>query len=138
MSGGSAGPSLGRFGLLREQREAERLALREVRLGDARARARTRPMKRCRSVTPIAPRASSTLNWCAAFTTKSYAGRTSVFSRGVLRRQREQALGLRLAVIERGEVRRHVGLLEVVRRPLPLGALVDLAVAARRASYSRS
>lgn len=32
---------------------------------------RTRPMKRCRSVTPMAPRASRTLNACAPLTTKS-------------------------------------------------------------------
>ena len=39
--------------------------------------------------------------------------------------RREEPLGLGFVVVERGEVRGHVGLLEVVRRPLPLGALVD-------------
>ena len=85
-------------------------------------------MKRARSVTPMAPRASSTLNWCAALATKSYAGSTSFWSRALVAAAREEPLGLGLVAVERVEVRAHVGLLEVVRRPLPLGALADLAV----------
>src|SRR5688572_2571686 len=43
-------------------------------------------------------------------------------------REREETLRFLLVVIERLEVRGHVGLLEVVRRPLPFLALRDLAV----------
>ena len=56
---------------------------------------------------------------------KSYAGRTSFFERVFV--AGEQALGFGFVFVERREVGGRVGLFEVVRRPLPLGALVQLA-----------
>ena len=89
---------------------------------------RTRPMKRWRSVTPMAPRASSTLNACAPFDDEVVGRQDELLERVVA--NREEPLALLLALVELREVGRSVGFLEVVRRPLPLAALDELRVAA--------
>src|SRR6478736_5065324 len=122
-SSSSPADLFGRFARLREQREPERLALREVRLSDrARERAHAQDVALTLSDADRATRIQH-VECVRGFDDKVIRGQNQLFERVFIARQ--QALGLALVLVEGGEVRSCVGFFEIVGRPLPFGALVQ-------------